>query len=126
MRWMDESLERIVRAERRRNAEAEARIARRLAEARREAARIAAAMADTDPRVRRVVLFGSVASGKVRTETFDVDLAVEGGDILSLVQIAEQSDFPVDVVDLSTVSPRFRTVVEKRGTVIYERQTADA
>lgn len=108
---MDKSLERIVRAQRRRNAEA--RIAHRLATPRREAARDAGAMAGTD-----------------RRETFDIDLAVEGGNLFTfiraLIRVAEESDFFVDFVGLSTVISRFRSVFEKRGTVCYARRTAAA
>lgn len=117
---MDQSLERIIQAERRRNADARARIAKRLEHARVEARRLAHALVNGDPGIRRVLLFGSVATGRVRNETFDIDLAVEGGDIVKQVLIVEDSEFAVDVVDLERVSKPFRELVEKRGEVLYD------
>ena len=123
---MDEFLDRIVQAERKRNAEARVRIAARLAHARSEALRLAQAFAEADPDVRRVLLFGSVAGGRVRTLDFDIDLAIEGGDVLQAWRIADESSYAVDVVDLDDVSPAFRAAVEKRGEVLYERTRSHA
>lgn len=117
---MDKSLERIVQAERRRNAAAKARIEARLDRARVEARRLALLLADADPGVRRVVLFGSVATGAVRNESFDIDLAVEGGDTIKQMLTVEESEFAVDIVDLDGVSKPFRDLVEKRGQVLYD------
>lgn len=123
---MDDFLDRIVQAERKRNAEIRARILTRLRHAREEARRLAHAIGESDPTIRRVVLFGSVATGRVRTLDFDIDLAIEGGDVLQAWRIADASSFAVDVVDLNDVSPGFRAVVEQRGEVLYERATARA
>jgi predicted nucleotidyltransferase len=70
-----EEIKKIIDAERERSRRGRARIERRLSDARTEA----------DPAVRRVILFGSVATGRVRSERFDVDLAVEGGDHTQLL-----------------------------------------
>jgi hypothetical protein len=58
---MDPELRKIVDAENERNRGERARIARRLLEARTEAQRLAEALGQADPRVRKVILFGSVA-----------------------------------------------------------------
>ena len=117
---MDESLERIVQAERRRNAAAQARIEARVERAYAEAERVAAAIAEADPSVRRILLFGSLATGRVRNESFDIDLAVEGGNTIKHILIAEESDIAVDIVDLEHVSAAFRQLVEERGKVLYD------
>ena len=123
---MDQSLERIIQAERRRNAAARARIESRLENARAEAGRLARALADADPNVRRVVLFGSAATGNVRNETFDIDLAVEGGDTIKQMLAVEEWEYAVDIVDFERVSARFRHLVEKRGEVLYDSGVSGA
>lgn len=113
-------LRKIIVEERARLAASRERTARRLEEARQEASRIASRLVEADSDVRRIVLFGSVASGRVSNEDFDIDLAVDGGNILTLIGVAEESDFSVDIVDLGNVSDSFREVVSKRGIVLYE------
>jgi predicted nucleotidyltransferase len=80
-----EEIKKIIDAERERSRRGRARIERRLSDARTEAGRLAHRLAEADPAVRRVILFGSVATGRVRSERFDVDLAVEGGDHTQLL-----------------------------------------
>lgn len=58
------------------------RIEARLARARDEAERLAKKIAEADDRVTRVILFGSVATGRPSREDFDIDLALDGGDPL--------------------------------------------
>lgn len=74
--------------------------------------------------MKRVVRFGSVSSGRVRTLGFDIDLAVEGGDLLQAWRIADESSYAVDVVDLDHVIPGFHSAVEKQGEVRYERKAS--
>lgn len=113
-------IRKIIEAERGRTRRAREQIGRRLSEARAEATRISRRLAKADPEVRKVILFGSVAAGTVRSERFDIDLAVEGGDHLSLMRVAEESAFSVDLVDLDAVSERFRRMVEERGVTLYD------
>ena len=113
-------IRKIIEAERTRTRRARERISLRLSEARAEAERIAHRLAEADPEVRRVILFGSVAAGTVRSERFDIDLALEGGEYLSLMRVAEESPFSVDLVDLDTCSKRFRRIVESRGVILYD------
>ncbi len=116
---MDEKLRAIVEAERRRNRKAAEARADRLARARTEAPRIAAELARIDPRVTEVWLFGSVATGRVGREDFDIDLAVRGGDVISLYARLPESEFDVDLVDIESVSDRFRDMIVRRGERIY-------
>ncbi len=116
---MDDKLRAIVEAERRRNRAAERRRAERLARARREAPRVAAELARVDPGVREVWLFGSVATGRIGRDDFDIDLAVHGGDVISLYARLPNSEFEVDLVDLDSVGERFRDMVYRRGERLY-------
>lgn len=120
---MDQKLRAIVEAERRRNREADERRSERLTRARREAPRIAAELARTDPDVREVWLFGSVATGRLGRERFDIDLAVRGGDVISLYARLPESEFDIDLVDLDSVSDRFREMVKRRGERVYGSDT---
>jgi predicted nucleotidyltransferase len=90
-----------------------------LKEARHEASRLALRLAAEDSSTRIVLLFGSVASGDVRSEHFDIDLAIDADDYLHLRTLAEESRFDVDLVDLRTVSDRFRDHIWKNGTILY-------
>jgi predicted nucleotidyltransferase len=118
----DPELRHIIETHRRLNAEARLRTQERLERARVEAKAVAERLAESDPTVTRVVLFGSVAAGRVRNENFDIDLAVEGGTLTSLWLLAEESEFSVDLVDLDSVSPAFREMVEKRGIELFSRR----
>lgn len=69
--------------------------------------------------VRRVILFGSLASGTWTSETSDVDLAVEGlapdalfralGVVLGIVR------WPVDLVRLEEAPPALREAIMATG-----------
>ena len=82
------------------NAREAALVARRLQSAKAEALALARRLA-ADPQVRRVLFFGSSATGRNFRLDSDIDLAVEGGDILSHRAATERSAFSVDVVDIS-------------------------
>ena len=71
---MDDELRAIVEAQRSRNREAAVARAERLARARAQAPLIAAELARIDPAVTEVWLFGSVATGRVGRDRFDIDL----------------------------------------------------
>jgi predicted nucleotidyltransferase len=93
----------------------------RLDRARSEAERLAGAFRAADPRIDRVVLFGSVATGDIGNRDFDIDLAVSSAAYLRLVSIALDSDFRVDVVDLGNVRPAIREAIEREGKVLYAK-----
>ncbi len=81
-----------------------------------------------EPRVRRIILFGSRARGDARPGS-DVDLAVEGEHLapetLAAMQTRiEESTIPylVDLVPLDeNLDPRLRERIEREGRILYER-----
>src|SRR6266545_5459346 len=75
-----------------------------------------------DPTIDKIILFGSLARGDVSLPDFDIDLAVScsAESFLTLVAIALDSPFPVDVVDLATADDRIKAAVAQEGVVLYE------
>lgn len=75
----------------------------------------------------RVWAFGSRATGKAKRFS-DLDLAIECDQPISidlgaaLAEAFSESDLPwkVDIVDLSTVDPSFRKLIERDRVVIQE------
>ena len=76
-----------------------------------------------DGRVRRAVLFGSLAKNKFYTHS-DIDIAVEGLNLFERDELRQRletlTEFPVDVRDLNS-TPQFRELVEFYGEVLYAR-----
>lgn len=110
---------------RKRNAREAREIEEALVRARSEAERLARRILDEDPGVRRVWFFGSAATGECRDGYFDIDLAVEGGDLAKLEDLAADSPFKVDLVRMDLLSVEFRDLVRSRGIPI-ERSGAGA
>lgn len=104
------------RAERSRRA---ALMTERLARARSEIERLVVEFRRADPDLRRVALFGSLARDSVRSPEFDIDLAVDSSRYMTLLGIALDSGFKVDLVDLSTASRYIRDAVDRDGVEIY-------
>ncbi len=96
-------------------------IARRAKAARAEARRLARLIARSDESVRAVYLFGSLAAGEPNRLEFDIDLAVQGGDIYRAMERVEDSQFDVDLVDLDRVPDHVRQAIVERGAVLAER-----
>jgi len=92
--------------------------ARRLA-AREEARRIASVLRAKDSGIRLMWGFGSVFEEyrPFRMDS-DIDLALEGGDILRLLSSAEGSAFKVDLIDISDRDDQFARWIRERGTLI--------
>ena len=109
---------------RKRNAREARRIQEALVRARAEADRLTRRILDEDPSVRRVWFFGSAATGECRDEDFDIDLAVEGGDLAKLEDLTAESPFKVDLVQMDLLSPEFRDLVQARG-IPTERSGAE-
>lgn len=120
---MTDEIARIVSAQRRRNSEAAVRRSARLEKARQEARRLARRFVEEDPSTKVVVLYGSVATGEVRTESFDIDLAVDADEYLRLIAVAEESAFRVDVVDLRALPEDSRERILRRGIVLHGTPT---
>lgn len=75
-----------------------------------------------DYRVRRVVLFGSLARGEFRRDS-DIDLAVEGlsdGDFFAAGAALERiaRDIDVDLVQLERAPPALAREIERDGIVL--------
>jgi hypothetical protein len=98
--------------------EAEMTAARRIA-AQEEARRIAAVLRAKGPNIRLIWGFGSVfeAYRPFRMDS-DIDLAIEGGDILRLFSAAEDSTFKVDLIDISGCDDQFARGIRERGTLL--------
>ena len=89
-----------------------------------EAHRLTKCFVDADPDLRKVVLFGSLATGDLGHREPDVDLAVDSPQYLRLVSIALDSPFKVDVIDLPNARAVISRAVEHHGKVMYERESA--
>ena len=89
-----------------------------------EASRLTKCFVEADPDLRKVVLFGSLATGNLGSREPDIDLAVDSPQYLRLVSIALDSPFKVDVVDLPNASPMISRAVEQHGRIMYEREHA--
>lgn len=99
-------------------------IKRRIEAARIEIDRLLVKFLAIDPALQKVILFGSLAKQTVKSPEFDIDLAVQAApdQFLLLVGAALDSDFKVDVVDLTGVSPTFRDFIMTDGVILYEQQ----
>ena len=91
----------------------------RLREAHAEIDRLVAAFRACDPGLRRVVLFGSIARGRVKRPGFDIDLAVDSDRYGDLLDIALDSSFDVDLIDLTWCSDYVREAVERHGVEVF-------
>lgn len=94
-------------------------IGRRAEMALREAQRLADEIGCGDPAVRRVVLFGSLVGGLPGTVDFDIDLALDGGDVYAAMAVAESSSWPVDIVNLERLPEHVQQAVARKGRVLY-------
>jgi hypothetical protein len=112
----------IEAAARRMNAEnqkEDERAKLRRLEAREEAARLAGRLRARDPALRRVWGFGSVfEESRPFSMDSDIDLAIEGGDILQLVSETEVSRFKVDIIDITDSTDTFAVLVREHGTLL--------
>ena len=81
----------------------------------------AAARLAADPSVHRILFFGSASTGRGFRFDSDIDLAVEGGDILAHRAVAEGSTFAVDVIDILALPEPMRELLEPEGELLYEK-----
>jgi predicted nucleotidyltransferase len=80
-----------------------------------EARQIALRIKQASPQTRRVILFGSAATGVPRNPRFDLDLALEGGDLYRALDVVAEASIHVDLVDLTLVPPHLRRRIEETG-----------
>lgn len=68
--------------------------------------------------MRRIILFGSLCEDGPRRKGFDIDLAIDGGDVFKAMDAADDSPFKVDIVRLDRLPPHIRHRIETRGIVL--------
>jgi len=119
MRRDDLFLEEIAARWRRRNLHEKRQAEDRKQSARAEALRLARAFAEKAGGVRRVYLFGSCVGARRFGATSDIDLAIEGGDLLDCIRISYGSRFAVDVIDLADAGERMRARIRSEGELLY-------
>ncbi len=117
------NIDSIADRQRRENARVDGRISKRLAEARRFAAGLPRALRGVDPQIRKIVLFGSVASGDPTRLDFDIDVAVDSDLYVRLVDWALDQSWKIDLVDLERVGNALRQEIGTKGQVLYEANT---
>ena len=100
------------------NAGEQREMSERAAEANIEARRLAASILKADPSVSSVTLFGSLAEGGPRRKEFDIDLALDGGDLYEALDVTEGSPFDVDVDRLDLRPNHLRARIQARGVVL--------
>lgn len=97
-------------------------IGQRAEAARHEARALAERILQEDAEVRAVILFGSLAEGEPRRLDFDIDLALDGGDVFKALDAVEGSTFRVDIVRLDKVPQHLRSRITERGVLLVHRQ----
>lgn len=96
--------------------------------ARQEAKRLAWEFHTADVKVTRVYLFGSLSgTGPDGPATpsrpdFDIDLAIVGGDVYRAMEVAERSEWPVDVVQFDRLPSHVRQRIAETGIVLFEAE----
>ena len=96
-------------------------IEKRAQQARAEAINLADQISKGDDAILRIFLFGSLAENGPANKNFDIDLAIEGGDLYLAMNITEKSMFDVDIVDLDRLPEHVKKPVLSRGEVLYQR-----
>jgi predicted nucleotidyltransferase len=100
---------------RRLNQAEEKEICAKAAKARAEARRLASEIRARDAEVSAVLLFGSLRRGEPRRLDFDIDLALEGGDLYKALDTVEESPFRVDLVDLRLLPEEMAARIRASG-----------
>lgn len=81
---------------------------------------LARELVSADPRIRQIWGFGSAfEDDRPFTRNSDIDLAIEGGNILRLFGIAENADFPVDLIDITAQADAFALLIRENGRLLY-------
>ncbi len=107
---------------RRQNAREAACIQEGTERARAEAQTIARRIGGADPSAKAIYLFGSLAGDGPRHVNFDIDLALDGGDVYAAEAIAEDAEFSVDLVSLDRLPADMRDRIKAHGKVVYRRE----
>lgn len=87
---------------------------------------------DTQPGIRLVILFGSLAAGREQANS-DLDLAVDAGHRLTageklalMNELADRTGRPVDLVDLHTVGEPLLGQILRHGKRLFGSETCYA
>ena len=107
---------------RRKRQENELARARRVTAANNEIERLVKSFKRTDPKLQRIVLFGSLARGSVERLDFDIDVAVESSRYMDLLGTALDSDFKIDLIDLTSASRYIRQSVDRDGVELFRAE----
>jgi len=84
--------------------------------------RLARDLPQSDKNIVRIIGFGSLfEKNRNFTQNSDIDLAIEGGDILKLFGIVNEAPIKVDLVDITDKSDDFSRLVRERGILLFER-----
>jgi predicted nucleotidyltransferase len=118
-----EKLKKMAESARRRDRERRKTISARVPGAFAEVKRLIRKFRTLDPAIEKVVLFGSLARKDVTSLDFDIDLAVSCSKekYLSIVALALDSPFKVDVVDLAAADERIKASIARDGVILYEK-----
>ena len=116
-----EFLKAIIDRTKRNNSRIVEETSSRLDAARAEALRLASELIVLDG-VRRVIHFGSSATGRNFRLDSDIDIAISGGDIIEAMRISESSRFHVDVIDIDAVPSPLKEAILQQGVVLYEKR----
>jgi hypothetical protein len=93
-----------------------ARTEERRQAARKEGERLASLLRKADPHIVKIWGFGSAfETGRPFRMDSDIDLALEGGDIVRLHSITLASPFKVDLVDITGREDGFARAVRSQG-----------
>lgn len=107
---------------RRENEREEIALKDKVKKAYKEVDRLVSEFLASDPKLEKIVLFGSLAENRVVSLNFDIDLAVCSNHFLKLVACGLKSPFRVDVVDLERVTEGIKQSISKYGKVLYEKK----
>lgn len=122
MKNMTAMVDAIVARQKRRNVIFERQLEARVREAQQFISSIPDALLRIDPVLRRLLLFGSLAAGRVTRFDFDIDLAVDSDRYLRIVDWSLQQPWRIDVVDLSAIDTSFAREIQKNARVPYEAE----
>ena len=101
---------------------AEAELLKKIDLAKAEVERLKNLFLKTDPALKSLYLFGSLADGKVTNSKFDIDMAVDSKNYLSLVSACENSPIKVDLIDLNTARTAIKKSILEGGVLLYEKK----
>ena len=86
------------------------------------ARKLAIEIIDSDSSVKKVYLFGSLAKGTMQSLDFDIDIAIEGGNIYNAMEIAEKSPFKADISEIGRLPLHISESVYQYGILLASQE----